>query len=631
MKVVGTAGHVDHGKSTLVRALTGINPDRLQEEQEREMTIDLGFAWMDLPNGEAVGIVDVPGHIDFIDNMLAGVGGIDAALLVIAADEGVMPQTREHLAILTLLEVKVGVVAISKSDLVQDPDWMDLVIEEVRELLQGTSLADAPILPVSAVTGAGLERLRDALQEVLARTPERPATGEPRLPVDRSFSLTGFGTIVTGTLLDGEFQIGDEVLLLPAQRKARIRGLQTHKEKIEQAHYGSRVAMNLTGIEASQVERGDVVVRPGTYRGTKRFDARFQYLSDASSPIKHNQYAKLYHGAAQRSARIRLLGKDELLPGDSAWLQIELDRPIVAARGDRFILRRPSPGMTLGGGRIVDPYPERRYRRYDENQLTRLEKFIGGTAAEQIVAVLHGSGPLWRDELRKKIGFSDDEFEEGVAEALEQGTVMELKPRNPAARLTALYVDQNTYSNFILRVRTSLEQYHQQFHLRAGIPAEELRSRLGGDPRKTPYLLEAAVDSGMFKAIDDRYSLPLFKPQLSGVESQRVAELMVQFRANPFNTPSVKQAIDQVGDEVLTYLVASKQLIQLGQEVLFQPETYSQMEATIREQMQARGTLTVADVRDFFQTSRKYALAILEDLDARGITIREGDARRLLE
>src|SRR3989304_3701015 len=338
MRVIGTAGHVDHGKSTLVEALTGVHPDRLKEEREREMTIDLGFGWMTLPSGERVGIVDVPGHIDFIENMLAGVGSIDAALFVVAADEGVMPQTREHLAILDLLKIEAGIVALTKIDLV-DAEWIDLVKSDVSDTLRGTALERASIIPVSARRGDGIPDLIGALEAVLAQRPARPDRGPPRLSVDRVFTVAGFGTVVTGTLIDGSFAVGDEVDIQPIGLAARIRGLQTHKAKLERAVPGSRVAINLSGVEVSDVKRGDVVASPGWLRPTRLLDARFEHLAESRGnsprPLKHNAEVKLFHGAAEVSATVRLIGDEMLPPGREGWVQFALKQPMAIVKGDR--------------------------------------------------------------------------------------------------------------------------------------------------------------------------------------------------------------------------------------------------------------------------------------------------------
>jgi selenocysteine-specific elongation factor len=369
MRVIGTAGHVDHGKSTLIAALTGIHPDRLKEEQAREMTIELGFGWLTLPNGEEVGIVDVPGHRDFIENMLSGIGGIDTALLVIAADEGVMPQTREHLAILDLLQVPAGLIVLTKTDLAPDEAWLDLVEGDIRLAVTDTVLANAPIVRVSAKTKSGLELLVTRLQSLLETKPPRPDLNRPRLPIDRVFSMSGFGTVVTGTLSDGHLSIGDEVEILPSEQRGRVRGLQTHKKKEETAIPGSRTAVNISGVETESIRRGEVVIHPHQYQATRRVDAHLRLLKDVSTAIKHNSEVKLFVGASETIATLRLLGTQELAPGENGWIQLELRDPIVAVRGDRYILRRPSPGETLGGGAIIDHQPKGRHTRFDEEVL----------------------------------------------------------------------------------------------------------------------------------------------------------------------------------------------------------------------------------------------------------------------
>lgn len=344
-RVIGTAGHVDHGKSTLIRALTGIDPDRLKEERERGMTIDLGFAWLTLPDGTDVGIVDVPGHQDFIRNMLAGIGGIDAVVLVIAADESVMPQTREHLAILSLLGIDRGVIALTKRDLVDD-EWAALVREEVRQALRASALADAPLVEVSATTGTGLDTLTQAISQVLGVAPPRRDLGRPRLPVDRAFTMSGFGTVVTGTLLDGVLGTGEEVELVPSGKRARVRGLQTHRRSIEEAQPGSRVAVNLTGIDKSELARGMVVVRPGSLAETSILSARIDVLDTVSAPLAHDDLVRVHTGTAEAMARASVLGSAELAGGASGWVQLRLQSPLAVAVGDRLVLRRPSPSET---------------------------------------------------------------------------------------------------------------------------------------------------------------------------------------------------------------------------------------------------------------------------------------------
>src|SRR5215216_2944412 len=382
MRVIGTAGHVDHGKSTLIAALTGTHPDRLKEEQAREMTIELGFGWLTLPNGEEMGIVDVPGHRDFIENMLSGIGGIDAALLVIAADEGVMPQTKEHLAILDLLQIPAGLIVLTKTDLAPDPAWLDLVETDVRSAVADTVMKDAAILRVSAKTREGLQFLISSLERILETKPARSDLSRPRLPIDRVFSMSGFGTVVTGTLSDGHLSVGDDVEILPSGQRGRIRGLQTHKKKEATAVPGSRTAVNISGAETDSIRRGEILVRPGQYQPTRRVDARLRLLKDVPTSIKHNSEVKFFVGASETVATLRLLGTEELQPGEEGWIQLELRDSIVTVRGDRYILRRPSPAETLGGGAIIDHQPKGRHKRFDSDVLKSLESLSQGTPAE---------------------------------------------------------------------------------------------------------------------------------------------------------------------------------------------------------------------------------------------------------
>jgi len=627
--VIGTAGHVDHGKSTLVQALTGINPDRLREEQEREMTIDLGFAWLTLPNGESVGIVDVPGHRDFIENMLAGVGGIDAALFVIAADEGVMPQTREHLAILDLLRIPGGVVALTKIDLIDDPDWLELVQADVSEALQGTVLDGAPIIPVSARTGQGLAELTAALQEVLARTPPRPDRGRPRLWIDRVFTIGGFGTVVTGTLVDGHLEVGQEVEILPRGLRARIRGLQTHKTRIQRAVPGSRVAINLTGVSRQDLARGDLVTVPGWLRPTTLTDVRLDLLPDAPFPLKHNAFVKFFCGSAETVARVRLLGTETLAPGESGWVQLELDDPLPLVRGDRFIIRVPSPAVTVGGGEVVDPNPGRKHRRFRPEVLARLETLARGTPAEVLLQTLERRGPLTVRDLIEVSGLGEA-APEALAELFSTGdaVVMDAVPEPAPARLV---VSRSWWSATTARMRDELAAYHARYPLRSGMSREELRSALRLDPRAYNGLLARAAADGLIVDEAATVRLPEHQVRFTPQQQQAVDDLLARFRAAPYATPSVKEAAALVGEEVLGVLLARGDLVQVSPEVLFLRETYEEMVERIRAHIQQQGSITLAQVRDLFQTSRKYAQALLEYLDGVGVTRRVGDERVLVK
>ena len=632
MHVIGTAGHVDHGKSTLVEALTGINPDRLKEERERQMTIDLGFAWLTLPAGETVGVIDVPGHRDFIENMLAGVGGIDAALFVVAADEGVMPQTREHLAILDLLQIQSGVIALTKADLVE-ADWLDLVAADVAAAVQGTALAGAPILPVSARQGTGLPQLKAALQACLAACPARVDVGRPRLPVDRVFTIAGFGAVVTGTLSDGGLAVGDEVELLPEGLAARLRGLQTHKTKIDRAAPGSRVAANLAGVEVAQLRRGMVVARPGTLKPTTLLDVHFRHLADGDLPLKHNAEAKLFVGAAEVLATVRVLGGEALPPGASGWLQLVLAEPVAVAKGDRFILRRPSPGATIGGGVVVDAHPAQRHRRRDAGVIAQLETLARGTPGERLHQALQALGPVSLADGLRKAGLDGADAAAALEEARAEGSLVELEGET-------LVMARAGWGRVEADVQAALAAYHTAQPLRAGMPREELKSRLAKDsawpltPKIFNALMARAGDLGLVVAAGALVRLPAHQVRFAPAQQAQVDKLLAAFRREPHNTPSPKDCAAQLGsggqgEALLNALLEQGQLYAVSADVLFLSDTYQAMVERVKAHLRAQGKITVAEVRDLFSTSRKYALALMEHLDAQGITKRQGDERVL--
>lgn len=619
--VIGTAGHVDHGKSTLVKALTGIDPDRLAEEKAREMTIDLGFAWLTLPGGEQVGIVDVPGHRDFIENMLAGVGGIDLALFVVAADEGVMPQTREHLAILDLLEVSGGVVALTKSDLVDDPDWLDLVSLDIAGVLSQTVLADAPIIPVSARTGYGLDQLLAALETALADRPPRPDRGKPRLPIDRIFTISGFGTVVTGTLSGGSLAVGDEVEIMPSAQKARIRGLQSHKETIQTAAPGSRVAINLGGIGKEAIRRGDVIAAPGLLHATTLVDAHFRHLSDAGRPLKHNALVKLFCGAAETIAHVRLLGDRELPPGAEGWLQLRLEDPLALDKGDRFILRYPSPSQTLGGGMVLDAHPPHRWRRFKPEVITRLETLAAGAPEDQLLQILEGQTALTPQQMSSLGGLGMAETTDVIEALTAQGEMLLL----PDGWLMARAV----WARIAGQMTRELRAYHDTYPLRPGIPREALRSRLHLDGKLFGRIVDTAVQSGLLADDGMIIHLPDHSVHFSDAEQTVIDRLWETIRANPIAPPGVKEVTDMVGEEVLQALIAQEKLVQVSPDVLFDVETYQRLVQGVEQFIKDQGSITVAQARDLFDTSRKYILPLLEHLDAIGKTRRVGDERVL--
>jgi len=636
MSCIGTAGHIDHGKSTLVKALTGIDPDRLAEEKERGMTIDLGFAWLTLPNGREVSIVDVPGHEGFIKNMLAGVGGIDAALLVIAADEGVMPQTREHLAILDLLRVPRGVVALTKADLVDD-EWLELVREEVREVLQPTTLAAAPIIAVSAFTRQGIPELLAALERMLDEAEERQNIARPRLPIDRVFTMTGFGTVVTGTLLDGRFQVGQEVEILPRGLKSRIRGLQTHRHTVAAAQAGSRVAINVANVARTELSRGDVVALPGQLRPTLLVDARIQLLADAPHPLEHNTQVNFYSGAQEIAARVRLLDAEKLLPGQSAWGQLRLSRPAALARRDRFILRISSPSMTIGGGEVVDTQP-RYHRRFQQAVLDQLRTLERAAPDELVLAALDRRTVRVASQnaaqAKGLIGYELEEIvtQSNLAQDVTRQTLETLLQEGRVRQVGAFWFARSVWDALREETQRMLAAQHRQYPLRAGLSKEEWRTRLHLTPKMATEVFAGLQAEGIAAeaAAGGLIRLPDFVPTFSKPQQQQIAQLLRQFRENPYTPPGRGEAETLVGAEALAALIEQGQLVKLGENILFLRETCDAASAAIVAYLRAHGKITAAEARDLLGGTRKYILPLLEYMDAQKITRRMGDERVLL-
>ena len=629
MRVIGTAGHVDHGKSTLIEALTGTHPDRLKEEQAREMTIELGFGWFTLPNGEEVGIVDVPGHRDFIENMLSGIGGIDAVLLVIAADEGVMPQTTEHLAILDLLQIPAGLIVLTKTDLASDSGWLDLVETDIRQAVSKTALQNAPILRVSAKNKLGLDSLISHLQTLLEEKPTRVDLNRPRLPIDRVFTMSGFGTVVTGTLIDGHFSVGDEVEILPSGQTGRIRGLQTHKRKEAQAVPGSRTAVNISGVNTEQIQRGEVVVHPQQYQPIRRLDANFRLLKDVQNPLQHGDEVKFFVGASETIANVRLLGKEELRPGENGWLQLELRDPVVTVRGDRYILRRPSPSETLGGGMVVDHQPSGRHKRFDEYVIQSLESLSQGSPEDILfeAAIAARIAPLQEIVTRSRL--ESIPATAALKQLTENGKLILLEEGDFHIASDILATSSPHWNQLRDITLSLIEAYHRDFPLRRGIPREELKSKLKLTPRVFNAVINKLVHEQFITDRSSALSKVGHEIHFNGQEQAKIEALKRKFESSPFITPSVRECQTEIGTEALNALIESGDFIVVSADVIFQKKDYDEMVTKVKERIGHNDKISLAELRDLFNTSRKYAQALLEHLDATGITIRDGDFRRL--
>ena len=611
--MLGTAGHIDHGKSALVHALTGIDPDRLREEKERGMTIDLGFAWLKLPSGREVGIVDVPGHERFIKNMLAGVGGIDMTLLIVAANEGVMPQTREHLAILDLLGVKRGIVVISKKDLV-DEELLSLVTLEVEELIKPTTLSKAPIVAVSAVTGEGLPSLISAIDELLRSTEPRRDVGRPRLPIDRVFTISGSGTVVTGTLIDGSLSRGQEAEIVPPGLRSRLRGLQTHKARIDTASPGSRVAANLLGIATSELKRGDVLTNPGWLIPTTMLDVKLHLLPYLHRPLRHNATVSFHTGTAEAMAKVRLLDKEELKPGEAGWAQLTLDKPVAVVKDDRFIIR--SPQETLGGGGIIDPHA-RRHRRFRPAIIQSLKSRESGTAQEVIMATLETRQPLEQVTLLAQCELPASEAQPAIEELIQQEKVVRIGQGEHRLLFT-----RTGWERLAEKAVAIVQDYHRRFPVRPGMPKVELESKL-----KLPSIgaLRRLFEEGVLIEAGAAVRFPSHQIRLTQEQQAKIKAFLNSLAQNPYAPPS-----DLIPEpDLLNLLVEQRQVVKVSDSVVFAASAYDEMERRVTAYIKEKGKVTLAEVRDLFGTSRKYAQALLEYLDEKKITRRIGDERVL--
>ena len=613
MFVIGTAGHVDHGKSSLVHALTGIDPDRLREEKERGLTIELGFAWLTLPSGREVSIVDVPGHERFIKNMLMGVGGVDVALLVVAADEGVMPQTREHMAIIDLLGIRPGVVAITKSDLA-DEDLVAIVADDIDELLEGTSLQGSPVVAVSAKDGSGLDELKRTLDAALGAAQAKRDLGRPRLPVDRSFTISGFGTVVTGTLTDGTLRTGQEVEILPGGKKARIRGVQSHEHAVAVASPGSRVAANLSGIDHVEINRGDVVTTPGWLTPSVTFDGSFRAVAGAPRAIRHNHQVTLFAGTFEVEATLRVLEGEQIAPGAEGWVQLKLGSPAPLVKGDHFIVRDSND--TLGGGRVLELTP-RRHRRNDPAVIRRLESLATAGGENATLAVIERNEPATLSAISRAANTSEAEAKAAVAELVAAGLVVVVES-------AGIVYTSAGWQRLLAAADEVLRGFHAQYPLRPGMPREELRSRLGLKAADFAGIIQS-LDAAKLVALDgSTVRLAAHTVRLTAAQEQEITRLKSALAANRFSPPAAR-----IDPELMQLLIQRGEVVKAADDVVFLSDAYREMADGLIQHAEISGEISIDDVRSLYGTSRKYTLAVLEQMDRDNLTIRRGDTRVL--
>lgn len=631
--ILGTAGHIDHGKTSLVKALTGIDTDRLKEEKARGITIELGFAHLELPGGLCFGIVDVPGHEKFVRTMVAGVGGMDLVMLVIAADEGIMPQTREHLDILRLLGVKSGLVALTKRDTVEG-EWLELVTEEVRDFVAGSFLEDAPIVAVSSRSGEGLDELKLQLARLAHQAAEKRREGPFRLPVDRVFTVPGFGTVVTGTLLSGEMAVGDELELFPSGREGRVRGIQAHGIKGDKGQAGQRLAVNLQGIDLDQVQRGDVVAPRGLFQPTRTVDVRLDYLPSAPRELKHRTTVRLHSATYEVPAQVILLDRDTLQPGESAYVQLRLKEPALLLSGDSYILRAFSPQITVGGGVTLDPFPPRRRRRNDE-ALQLLEAF--GSSDQQRTLQLIISQSLLSgvsfDDLLMRSGLPRKVVETLLTALLAAGDIVQM------AREPRLFLAKNAVETLKRGLLQEISDFLAANPLKQGLGKEELKTRLPkrSDARFFTPLLTALEKDGL--VVPDRdivrpagqivrpaaaaggsdlgYGISAFIAE-GGIEPPTVKEIMERFRCDE------KQVRDN-----LALLTRGGQIARISSDLFYSAAALDGLREKLVALLREKGEITPPEYRERTGLSRKFLIPLLEHFDSEKVTIRVGDKRVL--
>jgi selenocysteine-specific elongation factor len=617
MRVIGTAGHVDHGKSTLVRSITGIDPDRLAEEKARALTIDLGFAWFPLVSGELVGIVDVPGHRDFIENMLAGVGGIDLVMLIVAADEGVMPQTLEHLAIIDLLAIPSGVIVLTKSDLIDDPDWLEMVELDLRETLAGTILAEAPLVHVSAHSGAGIPQLLTTIEQILDTIPERVDLKEPRLPVDRVFTMEGFGTVVTGTLTGGSLHVGDMVEVQPGNLRARVRSLQNYRQSVSAVHPGTRVAVNLAGLNRQDIDRGAVISLPGQIRPTYLVDVQLRHLPGAKRELRHNDQVKFFSGTGETLARLRLLGQDTLQPGQTGWAQLVLEHAQALSLRDRFIIRVPSPAETVGGGLVINTHPARRWKRFRNEVLLDLQARLDGTPEERVIRAAASPDGISFVQIGQATGIDSQTLMVVMQSVIERGLLYEIE--------SGRFIATSTLHNFSAQMIHLLETFHATYPIRSGIPREELRQKLG--VKQTVFNLLLRDDRITIIPSGNLIQCTGHQITLSHSQRQQQDSVLSLLQSQPFSPPGLNEWTDQISEEVIRAMVELNQIILITPDIAYTVSAFEQIVAKVLEHIEAHGSIDAKTLRDLIGASRKYAIGILEYLDQIGITKRDGDVR----
>ena len=619
--VIGLSGHIDHGKTALVKALTGVNTDSLTEEQKRGMTIDIGFAFLD----ENITLIDVPGHEKFVKNMMAGVSAVDVALLVVAADDGVMPQTREHFEILNLLDIPLGIVAINKIDLA-DKDWLELVELDIGELLQGSFMEDAPILKVSAETGDGVDQLKTTLLDLCKKVPDKQDRGIFRLHVDRVFSMKGYGTVVTGTVNSGSLKIGDTVELLPGSVKSKVRGLQSHGEEVQQVETGDRAAINLQGVEIKQIERGSQIAEIGYLQSLNQMGVTLLLLGSAQKPITQNQRIRIHLGTQEVMARVALADGKTLQPGDDCPALLRLEQPMVAARGDKFIIRSFSPVITIGGGEVMEVLIEEKWKIVKE----KLQNLYESPKSDQLIHLIQeeGAKPITPEKLQYRIGISKEQIN-AIVEEKEQ--LFWLTHKQGKWLLT-----QNQWNELKNSIHNFLKKYHAKHPLNAGAQKEEIRQHLSCENSILEALLQSMLDDKSISQKGELFLNPNFSITLSSEDDSLQNSILNQLDQEGFTSSTLAQLSLKTGNskeklmQVLNVAEQQGKLLRIDGKLMFTQKNFIILREKVNQFFSNHLEMSVSEFKELAHTSRKYAVPLLEYFDKKKITYREGNIRKLV-
>ena len=623
MFIIGTAGHIDHGKSALVRALTSIDPDRLPEEKRRGMTIDLGFAWLPLSSGEVIGIVDVPGHKDLVRNVIAGVWGIDAALLVIAADDGWMPQTEEHLQVLDLFHIEHGIIALTKIDLIDDPNWLDLVEEDIRGRLKETRLSGAPIIRVSAKEETNIEELKGLIEELVSKLAPKRDIGRPYLPIDRVFTIRGSGTVVTGTLIDGSLSPGEKVTVFPKNLHTRIRALESYKEKRDKAQPGTRVAINLVGLEKETLKRGDIVFGgEEQVRASKILDVRVELIPQVVHALKSNAELAVYLGTKEILGRMILFGRGNLKPGESAFAQFRFKEALATRIGDRFVIRRPSPAETIGGGTVLDPFATKHKFKDMDKVISFLQRRTSLGIEELILSELDKNKYMKIDELLAASHYS-----------LAEVTRCVKLPQNKDKLIIvgSWVIDLTYWQKQVDEVLDILAREHSLHPLAKGLSQAELQNRLDLPKELFNQLIATLIDSAKVIREKDNIALSTHKPRLSSEQDSVASGILELFEKNQTNPPTKRELAVQMpgSEEIVRFMCQQNILVELPEGILLEYKQYETLKNEIIDFLRKNSSISIQQIRNLFGFSRKHILPLLNKLDEEGITRRQGDERVL--